>query len=57
MPRSHALPARFIDEHSSAMYFVNLEENPLPTPRFWLLTNGCTLDGPLTIGGRCVRPT
>jgi putative transposase len=40
-----------IDDHSSAPYFLGHEENPLPAPRFWLLTHGYAIDGPLTIAG------
>jgi REP element-mobilizing transposase RayT len=41
----------FLDEHSTAACFVGLERSPLPAARFWLLTNGHAIDGPLTIAG------
>jgi putative transposase len=52
-----ALAEHFIDEHSSAIYLIGREPNPLPTPQFWLLTRGCLRAGPLTIGRFAVRST
>jgi putative transposase len=40
----------FIDEHSSAIHLAGLETDPLPAPRFWLLSCGAWLMGPLEVG-------
>ena len=42
--------ADFIDPHSTAVYFAGLEKNPLPSPRFWFLTRGWSLAGPIDVG-------
>jgi putative transposase len=47
----HPVARGFIDDHSSAPYFLGLEQNPLPIPKFWLLTRGFAIAGPITIGG------
>ena len=45
-----SVPADFIDPHCSAVYLAGLEKNPLPTARFWFLTRGWSLAGPIDVG-------